>query len=128
MNTIFRYHHLGMPTRKKVPGMMEIRHLKIHATDHESNPFGIQWMIYGKDCAVPDFVRMMPHVAFEVDDLKAAIKERKVLIKPNSPSPGVMVAFIEEAGFPVELLQFTGKPARKRHRAKEKKRQKIRKH
>jgi hypothetical protein len=115
-----------MPTRKKVPGMTEIRHLKIHATDHKSNPFGIQWMIYGKDCAVPDFVRKMPHVAFEVDDLKAAIKGRKIIIKPNSPSPRVMVAFIEEAGFPVELLQYTDKPASKRHRAKEKKREKTR--
>lgn len=42
MKSIFRYHHLGIPTRKKVSGMVEIRHLKIHATDHESNPFGIQ--------------------------------------------------------------------------------------
>ena len=127
MSTIFRYHHLGMPTRKKVPGMMEIRHLKIHATDHESNPFGIQWMIYGKDCAVPDLVRKMPHVAFEVDNLKAAIRGRKVIIKPNSPSRGVMVAFIEEAGFPVELLQFTDKPASTRRRAKKKEMRKIRK-
>jgi len=117
-----------MPTRKKIPGMMEIRHLKIHATDHESNPFGIQWMIYGKDCPVPDFVRNMPHVAFEVDDLKAAIRGRKVIIKPNSPSRGVMVAFIEEAGFPVELLQFTGKLASTRHRAKGNKGQKTRKY
>ena len=108
--------------------MMEIRHLKIHATDHESNPFGIQWMIYGKDCAVPDLVRKMPHVAFEVDNLKAAIRGRKVIIKPNSPSRGVMVAFIEEAGFPVELLQFTDKPESTRRRAKKKEMRKIRKY
>jgi hypothetical protein len=120
MNAIYRYHHVGIPTRKKVPGMVEIRHLKIHATDHESNPFGIQWMIYGRDCQVPDLVRKMPHPAFEVDDLEAALKGRKVIIEPNSPSPGVLVAFIEDAGAPVELLQFTDRRANTRHRTKEK--------
>jgi len=117
MKAVYRYHHLGIPTRKNVPGMLEIRHLKIHATDHESNPFGIQWMIYGRDCQVPDLVRRQPHLAFEVDDLKAALKGRKVIIEPNSPSPGVLVAIIEEAGAPVELLQFTDKRANVRHRA-----------
>lgn len=120
MKPTFRYHHLGIPVRKKVSGMVEIRHLKIHATNHELNPFGIQWMLYGKDCKVPSLVRRMPHAAFEVDDLTAALKGRKVIIKPNSPSLGVLVAFIEEAGAPVELLQFTNKRANARHRTNEK--------
>jgi hypothetical protein len=124
MNATYRYHHLGIPTRKKVPGMIEIRHLKIHATDHESNPFGIQWMMYGRDCRVPDLVRRMPHAAFAVDDLKAALKGKKVIIEPNSPSAGVLVAFIEEAGAPVELLQFTDKRANTRDRAKKKRKAK----
>src|SRR5580704_12686835 len=111
MKPIFRYHHLGIPARKKVSGMIEIRRLKIHATDHESNPFGIQWMLYGKNCKVPKLVREIPHAAFEVADLQTALKGRKVIIKPNSPSPGVLVAFIEEAGAPIELLQFTNKRA-----------------
>jgi hypothetical protein len=120
MSIKYRYHHLGIPTRKKVPGMIEIRRLKIHATDHESNPFGIQWMIYGKDCQLPDLVRKLPHLAFEVDDLKTALKGKKIIIEPNSPSPGVLVAFIEVAGAPVELLEFTDKRANRRHRASEK--------
>ena len=68
---------------------------------------------------MPDLVRNMPHAAFEVDDLETALKGRKVIIKPNSPSRGVLVAFIEEAGAPVELLQFTGKRTNTRHRTKE---------
>jgi hypothetical protein len=120
MKPIFRYHHLGIPARKKVSGMIEIRHLNIHATNHESNPFGIQWMLYGKNCKVPNLVRKMPHAAFEVDDLKTALKGRKIIIKPNSPSPGVLVAFIEEAGMPIELLQFTKKQSNTRHRTNQK--------
>ena len=87
-------------------GMVYLKHLKIYATDNESNPFGIQWMIYEKDCNLPELVQKLPHVAFEVDNLQEAIKDKKVIVTPNSPSPGVMVAMIEEAGAPVEFLQF----------------------
>ena len=55
---------------------------------------------------LPAIVREVAHVAFEVDDLELALVGKKVIIPPNSPSPGVLVAFIEEAGAPVELLQF----------------------
>jgi hypothetical protein len=106
MTVGYKYHHIGIPTDEELAGMEHIRHLRIHATDHESNPFGIQWMTYDRDCVLPELVRKVAHVAFEVEDLQAAIKGRKVIIEPNSPSPGVLVAFIEEAGAPVELLQY----------------------
>lgn len=108
----YKYHHVGIPTRAKKPGMIDIPRLGICASDHESNAFGIQWMLYGKKCAVPELVRTLPHVAFEVSDLQAALRGKKVLIQPNSPSPGVVVAFIEEAGAPVELLEFTDRRQR----------------
>ncbi len=97
---------MGIPTRKKVEGEIHLKHLKIYATDHEANPFGIQWMRFEKQCDVPELVRTVPHVAFEVDDLFEAIEGKKVITEPNSPSPGVLVAMIEEAGAPVEFLQY----------------------
>ena len=111
----FRYHHIGIPTRKIRKGMTRIKHLRIRVTDHESNPFGIQWMYFDNDCPVPELVRKAPHVAFVVDDLEEALRDRKVIIPPNSPSPGVMVALIEEQGAPVEFLQLrTKRRSRKR--------------
>jgi hypothetical protein len=106
MSTTYRYHHVGIPTASPVEGMTRLDHLRIACTDHDSNPFGIQWMCYDEKCPVPPLVREVAHVGFEVDDLEAALAGRKVIISPNSPSPGVLVAFIEEAGAPVELLQF----------------------
>ena len=108
MSVNYRYHHVGIPSGTRVEGMTRIDHLRIECTDHESNPFGIQWMCYDPDCPVPPLVREVAHVAFEVDDLAAALVGKTVIIPPNSPSPGVLVAFIEEAGAPVELLQFLG--------------------
>lgn len=114
MGVKYKYHHLGIPTRKKVAGEIHLHELHVHATDHESNAFGIQWMRFGKDCKVPDLVKRVPHVAFEVNNLAQALKGKKVIIRPNSPSPGVMVAFVEEAGAPVEFLQFARRKAKDR--------------
>lgn len=109
MTAGYKYHHIGIPTDEELEGMEPIEHLRIHATDHGSNPFGIQWMKYEPDCSLPELVRKVAHVAFEVDDLREALRGKKVIIEPNSPSPGVLVAFIEEAGAPVELLQFSSR-------------------
>jgi len=113
MTVKYTYHHVGIPTQEIVPGMIHIRHLNIWATDHESNPFYIQWMKYDEDCTLPELVRTVTHVAFEVDDLEEALKGKKVIVQPNSPSPGVLVAMIEEAGAPVELLQYEKKTGSK---------------
>jgi hypothetical protein len=107
----YKYHHIGIPTDTKKRGMIGIPHLRICASDHESNPFGIQWMMYEKTCALPKLVRTVPHVAFEVKNLKAALHGKKILVEPNSPSPGVVVAMIEVSGAPVELLEFTNRRA-----------------
>ena len=106
MSVTYRYHHVGIPTTSPVDGMVRIDHLRIACTDHESNPYGVQWMLYEADCQVPPLVRDVAHVAFEVDNLEEALAGKKVIIPPNSPSPGVVVAFIEVDGAPVELLQF----------------------
>jgi len=62
-------------------------------------------MRFDADCPVPDLVRTVPHVAFEVDDLESELVGKQVLIAPNSPSPGVRVAFIVDDGAPIELLE-----------------------
>jgi len=52
-------------------------------------------------------VKTVPHVAFEVDDLARALEGHEILIQPNSPSEGVMVAFVLCDGAPVEFLEFS---------------------
>jgi hypothetical protein len=63
-------------------------------------------MRFEPDSPLPELVKIVPHIAFEVDDLESAIAGREILIAPNSPSPGVRVAFIVDNGAPVEFLQF----------------------
>lgn len=102
----FQYHHLGIPTREELPGEDYVPHLKLFASGFEKSPYRIEWMKFDDDCPLPELVKTVPHVAFVVDDLAAAIEGKEILIPPNSPSKGVRVAFIVANGAPVELLQF----------------------
>ncbi len=102
-----KYHHLGIPTTTQQPGETYLKEFKAYCTDHENNSFGIQWMRYEDDSPLPDLVKSVPHVAFEVDDLAAALEGHEILIAPNSPSDGVVVAFVVCNGAPVEFLQFS---------------------
>ena len=73
---------------------------------YASSAYGVEWMRFDPDSPLPDLVKTVPHVAFRVDDLEAAIAGQEVLIPPNSPSSGVRVAFIVENGAPIEFLEF----------------------
>lgn len=104
-----RYHHIGIPTTERREGERLVKGYATFVSGYETSAYGIEWMRFEPEAAVPELVRTVPHVAFEVDDLSAEIAGKEVLIAPNSPSPGVTVAFIIENGAPVEFLQFDKK-------------------
>jgi hypothetical protein len=103
-----KYHHLGIPTTAKRDNETYLEKFKVYVSGYETSPYRIEWMRYEPECHVPDLVKTVPHVAFEVDDLEAELAGKNVLIGPNSPSEGVLVAFIVDDGAPVEFIQFTG--------------------
>ena len=78
----------------------------MYVSAFETSPCGIQWMRFEPDSPVHALIKSVPHIAFEVDDLQAAIEGKQILTAPNSPSEGVTVAMILDSGAPVELLEF----------------------
>jgi len=101
-----RYHHVGIPTNRPLPREDYSEKYKMYASQYFESPYGMEWMKFDPDCPLPELVKTVPHVAFVVDDLKAAIAGKEVLIQPNSPTDGVTVAFIVDRGAPIEFLQF----------------------
>ena len=101
-----RYHHIGIPTTERREGERLIEGYATYVSGYETSAYGIEWMRFKPEASVPDLVRTVPHVAFEVDDLAAEIEGKEVIIPPNSPSDGVRVAFIVENGAPIEFLEF----------------------
>jgi len=101
-----KYHHLGIPTEAPRENEEYLPEFKMYVSGYESSPYHIEWMRFEADCPLPELVKTVPHIAFEVDNLAEAIKGREVIIEPNSPSEGITVAFIVDNGAPVELLQI----------------------
>lgn len=101
-----RYHHIGLPTTTSFPGEIYLSEYDVYVSDHENNDCHVQWMRYGENSELPEVVKKVAHVAFEVDDIYEAIKGKEVIIEPNKPAENVIVAFILVNGAPVELLQF----------------------
>src|SRR5215472_3858435 len=93
-----RFHHVGIPTDKPLPEKDYIKKYKLYASGYLQSPYGVEWMKFDPDCPVPELIKTVPHVAFVVDDIQAAIAGKQILIEPNSPTEGVTVAFIVDNG------------------------------
>jgi hypothetical protein len=115
----WRYHHLGIPTTVPRKGEVHLADLKIHVSGFRASPFGIEWMRFEPGGEVSELVRTVPHVAFEVDDLEAALAAVGATAEITSPSKGVRVAMIEDNGAPVELIEFRRPKRRPRQRRPE---------
>ena len=100
-----KYHHLGIPTKDKLKDEIHLKHLKMYVSGYGKNIYGVEWVRFEDDADYPDIVKSIAHVAFEVEDIDEALSGKNVIIEPNSPSPGVIVAFIEDNGAPIEFIQ-----------------------
>ncbi len=101
-----RFHHVGIPVQEKMPEMNYSKSLKMYTTDYFDNPYGIEWMYFDHDNPLPDIIKEIPHVAYVVDNLLEAIKDKNIVRAPESPTDGVKVAFILDGNNLIELLQF----------------------
>ena len=95
--------------------LLWLKDLKLFVVSHQKSEFGVERMRFEADAAVPDLVRRVAHVAFEVTDLSSELAGREILIPPSSPSDRVRVAFIFENGAPIELLELTDPKHPARH-------------
>jgi len=104
----WKYHHIGIPTEKKMPGEKYIPKYKFYVSGFEISPFGIEWMRFEADSPFDDLIKTVPHLAFVVEDLDFELAERgfKILNAPSTPINGIRVAMIEYNAAPIELMEF----------------------
>lgn len=104
----WKYHHLGIPTKEKMPGEKYLPQFKFYVSGFYDSPFGVEWMRFEVGSPVHPLIQKVPHLAFEVNDLdyELASHQFKIITEPNPPMEGVRVAMIEHNGAPIELIEF----------------------
>jgi hypothetical protein len=103
----WRFYHIGIPTDTPRPEEQYLEKWKMYVSGFQTSPYGIEWMRFEQDSPISELIKTVPHVAFEVDDLDAALKGKRLIGDVTSPSQGVKVAMIVDNGAPIELLEFS---------------------
>jgi hypothetical protein len=102
-----KYHHLGIPTKEIRKGEKHVPDLKIYVSGYDTSEYKVEWVRFaeGAESFYHPLMLKIPHVAFTVDDLKKELQGKKVIWGPYESLPGFTVAFIEENGAPIELIE-----------------------
>lgn len=100
----YQFHHTGIPTEEVREGETYAASMKMYTSDNPGN-FRIQWHRFEEGSPMHPLIRTLPHVAFKVDNLEAAIEGAEVILGPYEPLDDFRVAIINDGGVPVELIQ-----------------------
>ena len=100
-----KFNHVGIPTTQVRPDETYLDGGKLYITAIEASPYAIEWLRFEADSPMPVLLKTQPHVAFEVENLEAAMAGKQTLLEPFSPMPGLRVGFIVEDGAAIEFMQ-----------------------
>ena len=100
------YHHTGIPVFEKLEGMVYVEPLKVWITDAGASPYKVEFLYFEPDSPMAAAVQDETHVAYQVDDIEAAVKGKRILWPVSEPMPGLKIAFVYDEGIPVELMQM----------------------
>lgn len=102
-----KINHFGVPTTTPQPNEVYNEGLKVHLTDFSQSPNKIEFLRFEPGSCMCELIQTVPHIAYEVDSLEEELKGAKVLFPPAVCNESLTIAFIEEEGIPLELMEFT---------------------
>ena len=93
----YQFHHMGIPAEQVRPGEIFSAAAGMFTTDNPGK-FRIQWHRFTPDSPLHPLIRTVPHPAFKVENLEAAIEGEGILLGPYEPIDGYFVAMINDGG------------------------------
>jgi hypothetical protein len=106
-----QFHHVGVITDEPQPGELYVAETKVHVTNPNHHSYRVEYLRFEPDSPVTGPVRDLPHIAFEVDDLRAEMAGEEVLLGPFQAMPGLEVVFVLKDGAVFEFMQIEGSSA-----------------
>jgi len=103
---IGKYNHFGVPTTTKMDKENHYGEIKVYATNPDDHPYAVEFLRFEEDCPMPKEIQTMCHAAFEVEDLKEAMKGYKVIAEPFAVNENLKCAFVMDDQALIELMQI----------------------
>ncbi len=99
-----KYLHTGMIVGEKLPDMIYMEPLKVWVTDASKDKYAIELLYFEIDSPMAAAIQEQPHVAYEVEDIDAAL-EGKAILWPKMDVGGAYIAFVYDNDTVVEFYQ-----------------------
>ena len=102
-----KFHHFGVPLAEKRADMSYGDALKVWFTDPSTSPHTIEFLWFEPDCSLSAEIKSGAHVAYEVENIDAAVEGKRILLPVTEIVPGFKIAFIHDGDIPVEFMQVS---------------------
>ena len=102
------FNHVGIITNENQEGAMFNEGLNVWLTDYSKSRNMIEFLKFddpAKSC-LPELVKSNGHIAYTVPSLDEALKDAKVIFGPAVCDEHLTIAFIEEEGIAIELMEI----------------------
>jgi hypothetical protein len=102
-----RFDHIGLVTDEPKSGESWVEATRVWVKSPREHPYNVEWLRFEPDTPVTGPLRWQPHVAYRVDDVRAAIEGHEVLAEPFDVADGFLtVAFVIVDAAVVEFMQY----------------------
>jgi hypothetical protein len=104
---VTQFHHVGVPLGAAPTDSVLVAEAGVRVTNPDNHPFRFEFCCAEAGSPLPEVVKRLPHVAYMVDDLAAAVEGEEVIYGPQAVMDGALtIAFVLRDGVPVELMQM----------------------
>jgi len=100
------FSHVGFLTSEQLEGAFFDEGLRVWLTDFSKSPNKIEFLKFEEGSCMPELIQKQAHIAYTVPCLEEALKGAKVLFGPAVVNEQLSIAFIEEEGVSIELMEF----------------------
>ena len=80
--------------------------LSVWLTDYSKSPNKIEFLKFESGSCLPELVQKQGHIAYTVPSLEEELKGKKVIFGPAVCDEHLTIAFIEEEGVAIELMEI----------------------
>jgi len=100
------FNHVGIITTEKKEGAVLNEGLSVWLTDYSKSTNRIEWLRFEEGSCLPELVRKETHMAYTVPDMAKELEGKKVIFGPAVCDEHLTIAFIEEEGIAVEIMEI----------------------